>query len=137
MIPLPRTLAVLAVLAFTLPGHTIGAVAPTPAQLHFPKDEATLHASFASLQRGLEEANALYLKAPWADEFSSSATEPRPFHVRGGATEKVPTMLQKAHFGYARRDGYTAVSLPYSGGDLHFLILMPARWMAWRNWKPG
>ena len=29
--------------------------------------------------------NAIYLKAPWASEFYEGATEPEPFHVRGGA----------------------------------------------------
>jgi serpin B len=29
------------------------------------------------------------------------------------------------HFGYAKRDGYTAVSLPYAGDDLQFLVLLP------------
>ena len=29
-------------------------------------------------------ANALYLKAPWASEFSQNATQPQPFFVRGG-----------------------------------------------------
>jgi serpin B len=36
-------------------------------------------------------------------------------------------MMQKRsdHFGYAQREGYTAVSLPYTGGDLQFLVLLP------------
>jgi serpin B len=71
-------------------------------------------------------ANALYLKAPWASEFSESATQPEPFHVRGGAPTDVPTMQKRSdHFGYAKRDGYTAVSLPYAGDDLQFLVLLP------------
>src|SRR5881409_2541643 len=37
-------------------------------------------------------ANALYLKAPWASEFSENATQPEPFHVRGGTPATVPTM---------------------------------------------
>src|SRR5438105_11901244 len=28
-------------------------------------------------------------------------------------------------FGYMKRDGFTAVSLPYSGGELQFLVLLP------------
>jgi serpin B len=71
--------------------------------------------------------NAIYLKAPWASEFSEGATGPEPFHVRGGAPVDVPTMRKRSeNFGYAKRDGFTAVSLPYSGGDLQFLILLPA-----------
>jgi serine protease inhibitor len=71
-------------------------------------------------------ANALYLKAPWASEFSENATQPEPFHVRGSAPTDVPTMQKRSdHFGYAKRDGYTAVSLPYTGDDLQFLVLLP------------
>jgi serpin B len=71
-------------------------------------------------------ANALYLKAPWANEFSENATQPEPFHVRGTASVDVPMMRKTdKHFGYANRDGYTAVSLPYAGDDLQFLVLLP------------
>jgi serpin B len=71
-------------------------------------------------------ANALYLKAPWASEFSENATQPEPFHVRGGTPTDVSTMQKRSdHFGYAKRDGYTAVSLPYAGNDLQFLVLLP------------
>jgi serpin B len=71
-------------------------------------------------------ANALYLKAPWAHEFSENATQPEPFHVRGGSGIDVPTMQKRSeHFGYAKREGYAAVSLPYAGNDLQFLALLP------------
>jgi len=71
-------------------------------------------------------ANALYLKAPWANEFSENATQPEPFHVHGGTSVDVPTMRKTdKHFGYAKREGYTAVSLPYAGNDLQFLVLLP------------
>ena len=70
-------------------------------------------------------ANALYLKAPWADPFSEKATQPEPFHVRGGAPVDVPTMRKAAPFGFAKREGFIAVSLPYVGNDLQFLVLLP------------
>jgi serpin B len=71
-------------------------------------------------------ANALYLKAPWANEFSENATQPEPFHVRGGTPVDVPIMRKTdRHFGYAKREGCTAVSLPYVGSDLQFVILLP------------
>ena len=71
-------------------------------------------------------ANALYLKAPWANEFSENATQPEAFHVHGGTPVDV-RMMRKTdkHFGYAKRNGYTAVSLPYVGDDLQFLVLLP------------
>jgi serpin B len=71
-------------------------------------------------------ANAIYLKAPWAHEFRDAATKPEPFHVHGGAAVDVPTMQkQDRHFGYAKREGFTAVSLPYVGNELQFLVLVP------------
>jgi serpin B len=70
--------------------------------------------------------NAIYLKAPWTHPFSDSATKAQPFHVRGGAPVDVPMMNQRnRHFGYGKREGFTAVTLPYSDGDLQFLIILP------------
>jgi serpin B len=70
-------------------------------------------------------ANALYLKAPWADPFSEKTTRPEPFHVRGGAPVNLLMMRKTARFGYAKREGLTAVSLPYAGDNLQFLVLLP------------
>src|SRR4030095_4028576 len=70
-------------------------------------------------------ANALYLKAPWADAFSDKTTQPEPFFVRGGPVD-VPMMRKRSeHFGYARREGFIVVSLPYVGDDLQFVVLLP------------
>lgn len=69
-------------------------------------------------------ANALYLKAPWASEFSKNATQPEPFFVRGAPVD-VPMMRKTTNFGYARREGFTVVSLPYAGNDLQFVVLLP------------
>jgi serpin B len=70
-------------------------------------------------------ANAVYLKAPWAHQFNEKATEPRPFHLADGQSVDVPTMTQKKSYGYAKHDGFVAVALPYSGGDLQLLVLLP------------
>ena len=69
--------------------------------------------------------NAIYLKAPWAQPFHESATRPGPFHVGGGAAVEVPTMMQQHPLSYAKRDGFIVVAIPYSGGELQFLILLP------------
>ncbi|HWY41513.1 MAG TPA: serpin family protein [Chthoniobacterales bacterium] len=70
-------------------------------------------------------ANAIYLKAPWESEFSDFFTKPKPFHVRGGKAVDVPTMNNVKKFGYAKKNGFTAVALPYSGNELQFLLLIP------------
>jgi len=69
--------------------------------------------------------NAIYLKAPWAKAFMKGATTPEQFHVRGGEGVKVPTMNGLSYCGYAKRDGFTAVGLPYSDRELQFLLLVP------------
>jgi serpin B len=69
-------------------------------------------------------ANALYLKAPWANEFSQNATQPELFFVRG-APVNVPMMRKTTNFGYARREGFTVVSIPYAGNDLQFVVFLP------------
>jgi serpin B len=76
-------------------------------------------------QTRLVLANAVYLKAPWAEEFYADATKSEPFHVHGGTTSDVPMMLRHDKLGYARHDGFTALTIPYIGGDLHFLVLVP------------
>lgn len=69
--------------------------------------------------------NALYLKAPWQNDFSIRATKPRPFALPENGAVDVPTMVQTKYLGYEKRDGFTALTLPYLDGDLQFLILLP------------
>jgi serpin B len=70
-------------------------------------------------------ANAVYLRAPWAKAFEAGATKPETFFVHGTEPAAVSTMTQRASFGYEHRDGFAALSLPYDGGELQFLILLP------------
>jgi len=69
--------------------------------------------------------NAIHLKAPWQDEFVATATKPLPFHVSGATTPDVSTMKRRDDLGYAARDGFRVVTLPYRGGEVQFLILLP------------
>lgn len=70
--------------------------------------------------------NALYFKAAWADDFNVQATAPQPFHVNGAkSTAEVPTMSQQEHLRYLNGRGFQAVTLPYAGNDLHFLLIVP------------
>ncbi len=69
--------------------------------------------------------NAMYLKAPWAEDFMEGSTQPRPFHAAGGKPVDVPTMMGARNVGYAKRDGCSIVTIPYHGDDLQFLILLP------------
>lgn len=69
--------------------------------------------------------NAIYMKAPWAEPFSESATRPEPFHVRGAEPKDVPTMIRQGRYGYTEQEGFTTITVPYGGGQIHFLILLP------------
>ena len=71
--------------------------------------------------------NAIYFNASWLWPFSPRNTEIRPFHLDGGGTVGVPMMTETAKdfYGYARGDGYHAVDLPYSWGELSMTILLP------------
>jgi serpin B len=69
--------------------------------------------------------NAIYLKAAWQNKFSERATQPQPFHLTGDAEADVPTMVLNHSLGYARRDGYQVVVLPYTGSELQLIVLLP------------
>lgn len=71
-------------------------------------------------------ANAVYFKAAWADDFQVDATAPEPFHVNGGSqTTDVLTMRKTHRLSYFKGPGFQAVTLPYLGWRLHFLLLVP------------
>ena len=69
--------------------------------------------------------NAIYMMAPWQSPFEVGATRPEPFHANGGQAKDVPTMLKEMDMGYARQDDFTMVSLPYAGGELQFVVILP------------
>lgn len=69
--------------------------------------------------------NALYLKAAWQDEFYERLTKPEPFHFSDRASEPIQTMLTQRKLGYAKRDGYSVVTLPYQTGRLQFVLFVP------------
>jgi serpin B len=70
--------------------------------------------------------NAIYMKAPWLHEFPEDVTEPGPFHLADGTTVEVPMMHDPSLAVRAvEADGYTAVELPYVGGELAMLLVVP------------
>ena len=69
--------------------------------------------------------NAIYFNASWLWQFNPRDTEVRPFHLAGGATVSIPMMTETNGYGYARGDGYQAIDLPYSWGELSMTILLP------------
>jgi serpin B len=71
-------------------------------------------------------ANALYLKAPWAERFPESATRDEPFYPGDSSTAvTVPMMRGTAARAYLRGNGYQAVLLPYLRSRLAMAIVLP------------
>ena len=68
--------------------------------------------------------DALYLKARWASPFDPAQTYAGPFTTAAGG--RVPArFLSGAPFASASAGGWTAVSLPYQGGQLAMIALLP------------
>ncbi len=70
-------------------------------------------------------ANAIYFKGDWASQFKPERTRPAPFKLADGKTVEVPMMSQTADFRLAHTPDFQALELPYEGGDLSMLILLP------------
>jgi len=70
-------------------------------------------------------ANAIYFNAAWLHPFEEERTHDGAFHLLDGGQVTVPMMAQTEFFGYAGGDGYQAVELPYVGGELSMIILLP------------
>ncbi len=70
--------------------------------------------------------NAIYFKGDWASQFDAEATCDAPFHLTEEKSVQVPMMSQKADFGFAETDDFEALELPYEGGDLSMLVLLPS-----------
>ncbi|HAM72977.1 MAG TPA: hypothetical protein DCM86_15160, partial [Verrucomicrobiales bacterium] len=70
--------------------------------------------------------NALHLKAPWMHPFPPEATTRDRFRIPGAAAPiEIPTLFSTSPLGYLHREGLTLVAVPYLGGELQFLILLP------------
>jgi len=69
--------------------------------------------------------NAVYFNAAWMYPFDEDATRDGPFYLLDGGEIRVPMMTQTESLGYAEGDGYQALELPYDGGELSMVVLLP------------
>lgn len=69
--------------------------------------------------------NAVWFKGLWEKPFDPDLTRPGPFRLDGGETIEVPTLQQSADFSVLRNDMMEAIALPYAGGDLVMIVLLP------------
>jgi serpin B len=70
-------------------------------------------------------ANAIYFKGRWATPFKKEATREAPFYGLDGTVTNLPTMFVEETFNLAFSDTLQALELPYDGGNLSMLILLP------------
>lgn len=78
-----------------------------------------------STETRLVLTNAIYFKGRWAREFDRDATRSRSFTLTDGSTADVPTMHQRGTFAHANVDGAQLLELPYVGGELSMVLLLP------------
>jgi len=69
--------------------------------------------------------DALHLKADWATPFSPELTRPGPFTAPGQAPVDVPMMHRQGPIAHAKAGGVTAVALPFAGGALELVVMLP------------
>ena len=70
--------------------------------------------------------NAVYMLADWKEPFGRSATRSDTFYPFGGPPEQVAMMKRTGRYLYLENDLFSAISVPYSGGELAVLFLLPA-----------
>jgi serpin B len=69
--------------------------------------------------------NAIYFSAAWDEPFKSEETADRPFRLADGTTISVPTLHQTHERGYGVGEGYKVAELPYDGGQLSMVVVVP------------
>jgi serpin B len=71
--------------------------------------------------------NAIYFKGTWQYRFSKELTREAPFHDLRNRESKVSMMNQTGAFQYGENADAQFLQLPYLGGDLSMVILLPKR----------
>jgi serpin B len=79
-------------------------------------------------QTRLVLVNAIYFKASWLAPFEPDRTRQSPFHLDSTNSVQVPLMHQgDAKIAGMENDELQAVDMPYVGGQLSMVILLPRR----------
>ncbi|MBQ7168610.1 MAG: serpin family protein [Synergistaceae bacterium] len=71
--------------------------------------------------------NAVYFNAEWRDKFPKSATSKEQFNTNGANYKEVDMMKQRGDFRYYESGGVKAVMLPYVGGRLSMVVVLPPK----------
>ncbi|WP_437782562.1 serpin family protein [Sorangium sp. So ce1097] len=70
--------------------------------------------------------NAVYFNAAWQFPFDEDETAPAPFTRLNGTSISVPMMTNHAQVRYGEGDGFQALELPYDGGELSMVLVLPS-----------
>jgi len=72
-------------------------------------------------------ANAIYFKGDWANPFENAKTHDAPFTLLDGtqANVKMMSFLKAQRLSYLAGKGFQAVELPYIGGKVSMLLIVP------------
>ena len=71
--------------------------------------------------------NAVYFKGTWENTFKPDSTKEEPFHSWSTKSDvKAPLMRQTSAFLYAEQNYAQFIELPYKGGNISMLIILPA-----------
>jgi len=70
-------------------------------------------------------SNATYFNGGWASKFESKKTWEEPFWVASDSSAMVDMMHQTRRFRYTETSELKILELPYVGGDLSMIVLLP------------
>ena len=71
--------------------------------------------------------NAIYFKGDWVQPFDKQETREEDFAVSAQEKVKVPLMHQQSKMGYAEAETFQMLEIPYAGGDLSMVVLLPKK----------
>jgi serpin B len=78
-------------------------------------------------QTRLVLTNAIYFKGTWFSQFKKDNTKDEPFFLADGKEVKAKLMHQKERFPYAETDDAQVLALPYTGGPMRMVVILPKK----------
>jgi len=70
-------------------------------------------------------SNAIYFKGDWRAKFEAAFTRSESFRRLDGSPVSVDMMRHESSYPYVEASDFQAIDLPYEGGELSMLILLP------------
>lgn len=120
--------------SYGAPIETVSFATPEPARAHINEwvEQQTNRrivdllppGSLSDLTR-LVLTNAVYFKGSWESRFDAARTAPQRFTTGAGRAIDVQMMHQAHGLRFAHVDGLKVLELPYSGGDLAMVVVLP------------